>query len=105
MPYHRVSVTQERPAYLPQGIEAPRGGVFFSSEPPGTGTWRISGSSNFSRLGSCGFFPGFIVRPIRGLTTKTRSDALLLKLVLLKRAPKIGTSPKNGNFVRSLTTL
>src|SRR4030095_8970646 len=103
MPYHFVYARGD--TLIPQGIEAPRGGGFFSSDPPGTGTWRISGSSNFSRLGSCGFSPGFIVRTIRGVITKTSSDSLLLNFVLLKRAPKIGTSPKNGNFVRSLTTL
>src|SRR6266478_3709031 len=88
-----------------QGMVAPGAAgrsVDFFSEVPGSGTWRISGSSYFSRDGSGGFSPGFILLTIRGVMTNTSSVSWFLKRVLLKSAPKIGMSPKSGNLVRSL---
>src|SRR5262245_39665151 len=64
------------------------------SDVPGSGTWRISGSSYFSNDGSSGFSPGFIVLTIRGVMTNTNSDSWFLKRVLLKIVPTIGMSLK-----------
>src|ERR671914_398429 len=89
------------------GIVAPGAGdrLADGSDEPGSGICRISGSSYFSKDGSCGFSPGFIVLTIRGVMTNTSSVSRFLNLVLRNRAPRIGISPSSGNLVRSLRIL